>query len=124
MNNWKTKVSKEENALIENNLDNLTDLFEQQGEQLFDADMINLGIQSHVVRGGKKAMDALVLYRRRSCMLTNPALIERERIKNPVAAVPLVVPVPVEVVIEQPRKRRNASLPEEKAKRMKSRHLE
>ena len=45
-----------------------------QGE-LFDEDFINAGICDY---GGETMKNSLVIYRRRSCLLTCPALIARE----------------------------------------------
>jgi hypothetical protein len=121
LNNWKSKLSLEESTLVGNSLEALTDLFEEQGE-LFDADLIATGIQSHVVRGGKKAMDLLVLNRRRSCMLTSPALIARERVKNPVPEDVIEVAVPIQL---EPvgRKRRASNEPEARAAMLRRKFL-
>ena len=77
LNNCSTKLSSNEEQNIVTQMNDLTNKMKKQGE-IFETDFDMCHIMSSHQDNSKKARDELVIYRRRSCILTHPSLLNRE----------------------------------------------
>lgn len=73
----KAPVSQEVRALVQSKKTEIIALIEAQGE-MFEQDFVDLGILPTSIKPKAELVDLLVLYRRRACILTHPALLVRE----------------------------------------------